>query len=169
MKNNLKFYHFVVMFITIILSNSLLSQTTNSTPLKVEIIPYSTDCIKPPEGFMERDGFNGFMHFGTRSSIVIFKLTNRTIIDAEEAMNEAYFESNNITLISKKDFVTNNGEEGLLYKFSYILKGEQQIRYSLYLGDLNSVLWINFNYPLKNERVVEKEAIRSLLTVRYKN
>ena len=83
--------------ISFFLNICAIAQTTNSNPLKVEIIPYAIDCITPPEGFMEREGFNGYMHFGTRSSIVIFKLTNRTIIDAEEAMNESYFESNNIT------------------------------------------------------------------------
>jgi hypothetical protein len=168
MKNHINF-SFFLLFLSMIFGRGLMAQSYNSSPLEIEIIPYSVECITPPEGFMIRDGFNGYMHFGTKSSIVIFKLTNRTIVDAEEAMNDAYFESNKITLISKKEITTNNGEEGLLYKFSYNLKGEEQIRYSLYLGDLNSVLWINFNYPLKNERVVEKEAIRSLLTVRYKN
>ena len=164
-----KFPLIVIFFLTISFGE-LYSQSSNlSNPLEIEIIPYSIDCITPPEGFMVREGFNGYMHFGTRSSIVIFKLTNRTIINAEEAMNAEYFEANNITLISKKDITTNYGEDGFLYKFGYNLKGEDQIRYSLYLGDLNSVLWINFNYPLKNERIVEKEAIRSLLTVRYKN
>ena len=88
MKNYSFNIYFFLVLLTSSLSNTLFSQTTNSNPLKVEIIPYAIDCITPPEGFMERDGFNGYMHFGTRSSIVIFKLTNRTIIDAEEAMNE---------------------------------------------------------------------------------
>ena len=128
---------------------------------------FNLDCITPPEGFEKYDGFKGYVHFPTRSSIVINVVKGRTIVDAEESLNDEYYKSNEVTLISKKEVVTDAGEDALLYKFSFFNKEEQWYRYSLFIGDLNQVLWINASYEDKYEKVVEEHIVQSLMTTKF--
>lgn len=129
---------------------------------------YSPNCLVAPEGFETKENFPGYIHMATKSSIIVSIVKNRTIIDAEEALNEDYFQREKVTLVSKENIETVHGEKGLLYKFSFEVKGEKWLRYSLFLGDLNNTLWVNANYLVKYESVVEEELRKSLLTTKFK-
>jgi hypothetical protein len=125
-------------------------------------------CLTAPEGFETTDEFNGFVHWNTKSSILVSEVHGRTIVDAEESLNDEYYKSNQVTLVSKTKIKTDFGEDALLYKFSFDLNKDKWFRYSLFIGSLNSVLWINASYLEKYEKVVETEIVNSLKTTKFK-
>ena len=59
-------------------------------------------CLTAPEGFETAKDFNGYVHWSTKSSILVSEVHNRTIVDAEESLNEDYYKSNQVELVSKK-------------------------------------------------------------------
>jgi|TARA_R110000737_G_scaffold98184_2_gene132443 hypothetical protein len=133
----------------------------------VNVEYYSPSCLTAPEGFETRDGFPGYINISTKSSIVLSLVKNKTLVDAEAAMSEEYFTKEKVTLVSKEQVETTNHEKGILYKFKFQINGEDWLRYSLFLGDLSNVLWVNANYMEKYKSVVEEELLRSILTTKF--
>ena len=129
---------------------------------------YDVHCLTAPEGFIEYDGFPGYIHPATSSSISIHVVNNKTIVDAEENLNEEYFRSNGLTFISKKELTVNNGDKALLYKVSKINNEELVYQYTIFVGDMNRVLWISASYFSKYEELVEESLVNSLMTTTLK-
>jgi hypothetical protein len=129
---------------------------------------FDPSCLIAPEGFETKEGFPGYLHIATKSSITISLVKNKTLVDAESAMSEEYFSRENVTLLSKEKIETNNHEKGFIYKFKFQVKDEDWLRYSLFLGDINNVLWVNASYMEKYKDVIEEELLKSILTTKFK-
>ncbi len=129
---------------------------------------FDIHCLTPPEGFTEYDGFPGYIHLATSSSISVHVVNNRTIVDAAENLNDEYFRANGLEFISKEEVVVNSGEKGLLYKVSKSSNDELVYQYTLFVGDMNGVLWISGSYFAKYAEVVEKPLLESLMTTKLK-
>jgi hypothetical protein len=162
----LKTQYGITVFFCLIFANLVQGQKQEEI---VNASSYPIECLSPPDGFVTSDDVNGYLHWSTKSSILISLVNDKTIVDAEEALNEDYFQREKITLLSKEKVKTTNGEEALLYKFSFVIKEETWYRYSLFLGNLNGVLWINGSYPAKYEPVVKEPILNSLLTTKFLN
>jgi hypothetical protein len=156
----------VFYFVSILLFPTLLRAQISQQ--KVEVAPYRIDCLIAPEGFETKEDFPGYLHLGTKSSILVTLVKDKNLVDAESALNEDYFNREHVKLISKSEVLTVNKEKGLLYKFAFSVNGEDWERYSLFLGDLNSVLWVNASYLVKYKSVVEEELLKSLKTTKFK-
>ena len=89
-------------------------------------------------------------------------LTQIIYLKIAEGMTEEFYAQNGLTYIAEKDIVTDSGVNGKYFKLSFDLKGEQFIRYMVYLGDLQRTLWLNITYPLQMETLVEPEIIKSI-------
>lgn len=131
------------------------------------ITEFPIDCITPPDGFVTPEGFQGYVHWSTKSSILVTLVQNRTLVDAQESLNDDYYKANGVTFVSKEEVVTHHNENALLYKFSFEVNEMKWYRYSLFLGNLNGVLWINASFPEKYTEVVEEEILESLLTTKF--
>lgn len=156
----------LIFFGAILISPILLN--AQSTNQKVEVAPYRIDCLVAPEGFETKADFPGYLHLSTKSSILVTLVKDKNLVDAESSLNEDYFKRERVTLLSKEEVLTDNNEKGLLYKFAFTVNGENWERYSLFLGDLNNVLWVNASYLVKYKSVVEAELKKSLMTTKYK-
>lgn len=154
--------------LSVCLSAGVMAQgDTTRTDYVSTLAEFSIDCLTPPEGFVKPEGFNGYVHWSTKSSMLITLVQNRTIVDAQESLNDEYYRANGVTFVSKKEVVTDHGEKGYLYKFTYETSDMKWYRYALFLGNLNGVLWVNASYPAKYEEVVEKEMLKSLMTTKF--
>jgi hypothetical protein len=156
----------------VLVSSASFAQTEDKTVGSGKAInltdTFNIKCLTPPEGFVTRPGFNGYLHFNTRSAILVNIVHGRNIVDAEKSLNDEYYKANNVRFISKAKVKTDAGEDALLYKFAFMLEGVECYRYSLFIGDLNSVLWINASYPAEYESVVEMHILKSLRTTKFK-
>jgi hypothetical protein len=124
--------------------------------------------ITPPEGFEPTDLFNGYMHSQASSGIIMTMIENANYIKLSEGMTEEFFRKNDLEFISKKDFVSDNGINGVQYKFSFVTSEIPFIRYMVYAGDLNNTLWLNITYPAKLEGLVEGEILNAIQSIKLK-
>lgn len=118
--------------------------------------------ITPPPGFQESAAFNGYISYQTSSAIIMTMIENAVYLKISEGMTEDFYAQNGLTFIAEKDIETDSGVNGKYFKLSFDLKGEQFIRYMVYLGDLERTLWLNITYPLQMETLVEPEIIKSI-------
>lgn len=128
----------------------------------------NVNCVTAPEGFVKSKAFNGYMHYQTSSTILIQYIENATYLQIDQGANEEFFQSNNLTLVTRESFQTNDGVSGVWYKCSFHLNDNDYIRYIVYMGDLNNTLWLNITYPLMVEGMVEELLKTSIETAQFK-
>ena len=124
--------------------------------------------ITPPEGFVVSDRFNGYIHYQAGAAIIMSMLENTNFINIEKGMTDDFFRLNQLVLIEKRNFESNNGNKGLIYKSTFVLNGKDFVRYFVYAGDLNRTLWLAITYPKAAEILVDSEILKSIQSINLK-
>ena len=127
----------------------------------------SLDCIVAPEGFQKIDGYNGYYHSTTGTSIVMNVVKGKTIVDAEESLTEGYYKNIQAELLSKFRVPLPDGKEMLIVKIKLYIDGEPFIRYQGFTGGLNEVLWLLATLPEKYDSVVQGPLLNSFKTTKF--
>jgi hypothetical protein len=135
----------------------------------VVIIPTHSDAnlsmLIAPEGFEISEAFNGYIHYQLGAAIIMTFIENVNFVKLTDGMNEEFYNKNGLTFISQTSITTDNGTEGQLYKFSFVIDEKDFIRYMVYIGDINNTLWMSITYPQKAEVLAEDAILKSLQTV----
>ncbi|MFK7785566.1 MAG: hypothetical protein AB8B56_10640 [Crocinitomicaceae bacterium] len=124
--------------------------------------------ITPPEGFEPTDLFNGYLHTQASSGIIMTLIDNANYVKISEGMNDAFYKSNGLEFIEKKDFVSNNKVHGSYFKCSFVTSETPFVRYMVYAGDLNTTLWLNITYPKQIEHLIEGEILETIQSITLK-
>lgn len=127
----------------------------------------SLDCIVAPEGFQKIDGYNGYYHATTGTSLMMNVVKGRTIVDAEESLTEEYYKNIQADLLSKFRVPLADGKEMLIVKIKLNIDGEPFIRYQGFTGGLNEVLWLLATLPEKYDSVVQGPLLNSFKTTKF--
>jgi hypothetical protein len=127
--------------------------------------PANLKMIIPPEGFVVSDKFNGYIHYQAGAAVIMTMLENANFLDIEKGMTEEFFQKNHLVFMEKKDLVSANNTKGIIYKFSFILNGNDYIRYFVYAGDLNKTLWLAITYPKRIDSLMDSSILQCTQTI----
>ncbi len=131
------------------------------------LVDPSLKCITVPDGFAKAGENNGYIHPQTGASVLVKAIENANIEQLRKSADEAFFKRNNLTLISTTDFETEEGFPGINYECEFMLDTTKFIRNIVYIGDLNTTLWLNFTYPDQVGKLVAREIDQMILTTRF--
>lgn len=145
--------------------NKVNSQEDSLIVIVPEISDAPLNLLTPPEGFEVSGGFNGYIHFGTSSAIIMTLIEKVNYMKLVEGMTDEYWERNKLTLVSEEEVKTDHGYIGKSYKLTFVLEEREFIRYMVYVGDLNNTLWLNITYPKLAEELVEPEILKCIQSV----
>ena len=123
--------------------------------------------LSAPEGFEVAKNFNGYMHAGASSAIIMTMISDVNYIKISEAMTDEYFAANKFTLIHESKIKSENGINGIQYKLAFQIGEQDFIRYMVYSGDLNKTLWLNITYPKMQEELVEAEILKAINSINF--
>jgi len=140
----------------------------NAQYAKPNQCPANLKLITVPEGFVKSEAFNGYLHFTTGTSIVMTMVENVNYIRLCAGMTPDFYEKNNLTPTSEKDFTSDNGIPGKYFKSTFITSGVPHIRYMLFCGDMNHTLWLNITFPQMFEALVEPEIQAIVKSIKMK-
>ena len=144
-----------VLFLFLSVSNIVFSQAVRDT---VYVEPSANDAdlslIIPPEGFVVSENFNGYIHYQMSSAIMMTLIEGTNYINMSNGMTEEFYATNKLHFISQEKVETRSGLKGLSYKFSFTVNDADFIRYMVYVGDLNNVLWLNITYPKMGDELL---------------
>lgn len=121
--------------------------------------------LVPPTGFVVSERFNGYIHYQASAAIIMSMIENSNFLNIEKGMTDEFFKTNHLTLIEKRNFESDHGVKGIIYKCSFVLKEKEHIRYFVYAGDLNRTLWLAITYPKSVETLMESEILKSIQTI----
>jgi hypothetical protein len=158
----------VILFISLLASSFIGWGQIDQDSLKVvvpETVVADLNMITPPETFNPSDAFNGYLSIQNSSAIIMTQINNANYLKIAEGMNDEFYAKNKLNFISKESFVSNNGVQGVTFKFWFELEGNKYIRYMTYAGDLSTTLWLNITYPKMLEELVEMEILKSIQTI----
>ncbi|MFT6280292.1 MAG: hypothetical protein ACJA0U_000410 [Salibacteraceae bacterium] len=123
--------------------------------------------ITAPEGFEVSKNFNGYMHFGVSTAIIMTMIDDVNYIKIAESMTDEYFKENKLSLISESKIISEFGIKGIQYKLDFIIGEKEFIRYIVYAGNLNKTLWLNITYSKSNEELVEPEILKAINSINF--
>jgi hypothetical protein len=123
--------------------------------------------LTPPEGFVVSDRFNGYVHTRMATAIMMTMIENTSYVMIEKGMTPEFFASNQLVLIEKKDFLSDHGVKGIIYKATFVLSGRDFVRYFVYAGDLNRTLWVAVTYPKMGEELIDSEILKSIQSITF--
>ena len=83
-------------------------------------------------------------------------------------MTPEFYRENKLTFVSKEDIETTEGVTGINYTLSFNLENTDFVRHIVYIGDLKNTLWINVTYPKSVEKLMGKEIVNSIASVKFK-
>ena len=133
------------------------------------VVPSSQEadvrCIVPPAGFEVSTAFNGYLSMPNSAAIIMMQINNANYLKIAEGMTEEWCTANNLKLLSSSTLESDHGVKGRIFKLSFMLEGDEWIRYMVFAGDLEKTLWLNITYPYKLEELIEGEVLKSLKTV----
>ena len=133
------------------------------------VVPSSQEanirCIVPPAGFEVSTAFNGYLSMPNSAAIIMMQINNANYLKIAEGMTEEWCAANNLKLLSSSTLESDYGVKGRIFKLSFMLEGDEWLRYMVFAGDLEKTLWLNITYPHKLEELIEGEVLKSLKTV----
>lgn len=124
--------------------------------------------ITPPIGFDTSSYFTGYIHFKHSAAIIIHEIENADFTKIEAGITDQYFETNNLTLLEKKSFVSDHSAEGLYYKSRFLNKEVPYIRIMVYSGTETNLLIFDIVYPESKVEFVERDIINSFSSINFK-
>ncbi|MEI7596138.1 MAG: hypothetical protein WCK02_10355 [Bacteroidota bacterium] len=143
---------------------------TNSIYLSNSIccFPEINIQITPPQYFSKLpNNAIGFIHNPTASSIQIAEIKNTAYFMVIKGLDSAYFRSQNLDFLNRKDVVTNDGKKGVLYLVKFKVEGVEFERIMIFTGDYNRTIWLNANFPAMGHETLYEVLLSSLLTIKF--
>lgn len=129
------------------------------------VLPKTTASLTPPEHFEVAKQFNGYIHGGTASTILIQELAGTSYLLLKKGMTPDYFAQEGFTYISEEEVKTSSGLSGILYRMSFTVQNTQFERLMLFAGDYHRTFWIVANYPTMVSEQMLPVMKTSLLTL----
>ncbi len=142
--------------ITILIFVSTQSNLRGQTYEKV-VLPGTSISIPQPEGFKLATDFPGLVHEGTSTTVMAMEKEGTAFTTVAEAMNRDYFNSQQLTLISKESIERNN-HNGVLFTCAFVVDDVKFERVIYVTGDHNKTKVIIANYP-----EIAKHALESMV------
>lgn len=127
--------------------------------------PANLKMIVAPAGFVVSDRFNGYIHYQAGAAIIMSMIENSNFLNIEKGMTDEFFKTNHLNLLEKRNFESDFGTKGIIYKCSFVLKEKEHIRYFVYAGDLNRTLWLAITFPKDVEALVDGEILKCIQTI----
>lgn len=121
----------------------------------------------PPKNFEKSTVFNGYHHYQTQATVVLTLVDGANYLNIKTGMTEEYFSSNKMVKTNEKSIVTTNGLNGVIYTATFMLNNQQMTRHIVFIGDLNSTIWLSTTFPTEFTSLVEKELIESYNSVNF--
>ncbi len=131
-------------------------------------VPADLSVITPPVGFDTSTYFTGYIHFKHSAAIIIHEIENAYFTKIEAGITEDYFETNKLTLIEKKSFVSDHSAQGIYYKSRFLNKDVPYIRFMVYSGTATNLLILDIVYPESKVEFVERDIIASFSSINFK-
>ena len=134
---------------------------------QTKVVDPELDLIIPPVGFDTSPYFHGYVNLKKRSAIVLREvLTFGRYEVMQTANNESFYEKNELTFISKTEFVSDHGIEGVYLKLSFIDKiGVPFTRFMVYAGNDYNTLVIDIVYPTEFD--LEDDMLKCMKSIKY--
>lgn len=132
-----------------------------------DVKPAPLDVLTPPEGFDTTSYFLGYFNPKKGASIMMNELQEVGFFQLENGMNDAYYEKNQMTFISKSELKTSSGTKGLIYKMSFSQHGIPFLRYVVFAGDETHTLWLHVTFPGRYESELEGPILNCFKTIDY--
>lgn len=132
----------------------------STTPAKLEM-------YRAPEGFVPGNGFNGYIHALTQTTVVLTMIENGNYVNIQKAMTDEYFRSNNLVKTKEFEITCDSGLKGVGYIAEFTLEGRKMIRHMVFVGNMNKTLWLSVTFPAENNGLVEGELIKSYNSVSF--
>lgn len=120
----------------------------------------------PPEGFKYDSLRSIYLNMNIGAGIQIMQLENTNPVTMYKAVDEEFFRTNNLTLISKDTVKTTTGLLAYLIKSQFKTNNLDYIRYSIICGDLNNSCWMHFTYPKDADVILEDYIKKSVLSIK---
>jgi len=150
-----------------------ISKLGNADDSLIHVVPQvslaNVSMITAPEGFEIAQGFNGYIHMGASTAIVMTMIDDIIYTKLAETMTEEYFTRYRLSLVSEAKVFTTSGLNGVIYKLNFKIEDKDFVRYMVYIGDLKKTLWLNITYPKQVEELVESEILKAIQTVNFNN
>ena len=124
--------------------------------------------ITPPEGFVVSENFNGYIHYQMGAAIIMTLIEGTNYVNISKGMTEEFYAANQLHFISKEKVETKSGLKGLSYKFYFTLEETEFIRYMVYVGDLNNILWLNVTYPRMGDELLSPKIDKMIQSAQLK-
>ena len=122
----------------------------------------------PPSSFEVSPAFNGYLDKAHGAGVIMMFITNLHYVRLVEGMNDEFFAKNNLNFVSEKDFESEHGYKGKIYKFNFIHNNSKFIRYMVYAGDSSGTLWLTITYNEIVEEILELDILDSLNSINIK-
>ena len=140
--------------------------TYNSSNVTSVLDP-ELDLIVAPTDFDVSPYFHGYVNLRKRSAIVMREVEN---FGAEEVMmaadNENFYTKEGLTLLAKKEFVSQHGTKGAYLLLSFLdKKGVKFTRYMVYAGNNENTLVLDIVHPVEFE--LEADVLKCLNSINY--
>lgn len=130
------------------------------------VIEGDLKCITVPNKFEPSDLFNGYLRKDVSASIVVSEVKELNYIQITDGYTDAFLESQEMNLINKEKFISDNGIKGTLFKVDFLVKDIPITRYMLFAGTLDKTIWINISYPSKFEELLSPEFEKTLKSLK---
>ncbi len=123
--------------------------------------------MSPPEGFVEAEGFIGFLHRNSGVAIQVTEIDSIPFTYVTGGLTESYFKDQGVRLITQEKFKTNEGKHAEMFVVAFQMKEIEFHRIMFFTGDLNQSIWINVTYQEKIEKLIMGDIKESLKTVQF--
>ena len=126
----------------------------------------TTADVTPPQYFEAATQFQGYIHTGTSSTILLQELAGTSYLLIKRGMTPDYFAQEGFKYISEEEVVTNTGLKGILYRMGFTVQETEFERLMLFTGDYHRTFWLIANYPTMVSEQMYPEMKKSLLTLK---
>ncbi len=142
----------ITLVFCLVFHQNLLGQTYERVTL-----PGTTISIPQPDGFKLASDFPGLVHEGTSTTVMAMEKEGTAFTTVAEAMNRDYFNSQQLTLISRES-INRDNHNGVLFTCSFIVDEVKFERVIYVTGDHTKTKVIIANYP-----EIAKQALESMV------
>lgn len=119
-----------------------------------------------PKGFEFDSLRNIYLNISIGAGIQVMQLKNTNPINLYKGVNQEFFKTNNLELISRDTLKTSTGLIAYLVKSKFRTNDLDYIRYSVVCGDLNNSCWMHFTYPKDIDVLMEDEVKKSVQSIK---
>lgn len=121
--------------------------------------------LTPPDQFEVAAQFDGYIHPGTATTILIQELADTHFQLIRTGLTPEYFASQQLQLLQEEEVTTQSGLGGVLYTVRFTVDEVDFERQMLFAGDYQRTAWIVANYPVLVRQEMAPVIRNSLLSV----